>query len=331
MPSKKKTPEKGRKRNRSDNKTPPEKSLHLKKQRQVIDMERLEQLEKKMDSTINLEQDMRELIAKVKSDEPVTASLKEVVSSLEMLSDSVNLLKDEIKSMKSSIVSHKNIQIDLAALRSQNNMLLHRVNDLEDYSRRENVIVNGISERRGEDCFQIFYELLQKYFRTERVEIVRAHRLGSPRDPNRPLIVRLRHYEDKGEIMRNRYMLKGSQIYIDDHYSDQTMRQRQSMFHLLKEVRKVDPRAQLRGAKISTNGRLFDINHVTDLPINPHNACTLTKANVTIFSGRFSHLSNLYPVQLEIDQRSWGSVEQYYQFNKAMDSNDQQAAREILV
>jgi len=143
--------------------------------------------------------------------------------------------------------------------------------------------------------------------------------------------MRFRYFEDKVFVMRNTFRLKGTDVYVNENYSEQTLRQRQSLIPLLSEMKKIDPKAHLIGAKLVSKGRQFSVNNANELPIIPHNVSTITKSNVTLFSGRFSQLSNLYPIQLEIDDRTWSSVEHYYQFSKAMDANNQQAAHAILV
>ena len=132
-------------------------------------------------------------------------------------------------------------------------------------------------------------------------------------------------------VMQSRAVLRGTNVYIDDHYSNETLRQRQSMYPLLKEMKKIDPHAQLRGSQIFTKGRLYGISNAYELPINGHNTSKQTKANITLFSGRFLHLSNLHPVQLEIENRTWSNVEQFYQFSKAIDSKQEEIAKQILI
>ena len=86
---------------------------------------------------------------------------------------------------------------------------------------------------------------------------------------------------------------------------------------MLKLLKTVDERSHLRGDKIYYNGRLFSQNQLHDLPIDPHNASTKTQSGVTVFSGKYSKLSNLYPVEFELEGQIWESVEQFYQFHKA--------------
>jgi len=131
--------------------------------------------------------------------------------------------------------------------------------------------------------------------------------------------------------MQHRHWLKNTGIYIEDHFCAETMRKRGSLIPILKEMKKLDPRTQLRGDKITYKGRLYNNANLHELPIDAHNATTKTKDEVTLFSGRFSRLSNLNPVCLEIDNREWQSVEHYYQFQKAIHAGNEEVARTIIV
>ena len=328
----KKTPSKKKRQRSSTNLTPPEqKSKSKKHKEEEIDMDRVVMLEERVESSMKIQNEIKKAVDKLVSEESQSSKLDDVVKSVEHLSSAFDSLRQDIQSMKTDFKFVKIMKEDVSALRLQNTMLLQKMNNLEDYSRRENVTINGIPEKRGENCFVICQDLLRQCFGMGRVEIVRAHRLGNPNEQRRPIIMRFAHFEDKMRVMQSRAALRGTNVYIDDHYSNETLRQRQSMYPLLKEMKKIDPHAQLRGGQIFTKGRLYGISNAYELPINGHNTCTQTKANTTLFSGRFSHLSNLHPVQLEIENRTWSSVEQFYQFSKAIDAKQEEVAKQILI
>ena len=127
------------------------------------------------------------------------------------------------------------------------------------------------------------------------------------------MIVRFRHFKDKEYIMQHRHWLKNTGIYIEDHFCAETMKKRSSLIPILKEMKKLEPRTQLRGDKITYRGRLYNNANIHELPIDAHSATTKTKDDVTLFSGRFSRLSNLNLVCLEIDLtvengRAWSTT-----------------------
>ena len=124
---------------------------------------------------------------------------------------------------------------------------------------------------------------------------------------------------------------KQNKIYIDNDYAPETNRRRSSLMPVVRELRKVDPCAHLRGDKIFSRGRLFSYRQLQDLPIDPHVACTESRGEITLFSGTFSKLSNLYLHPFTMEDREWHSVEHVYQHRKAVRAGDTQGARNILM
>ena len=145
------------------------------------------------------------------------------------------------------------------------------------------------------------------------------------------MIIRFKNHGDKEHVMRNRRNLKDRKpgVFVDDDFSPETSRRRTSLLPVLKELKKFDVKAHLRGDKIFSRGRLYSHRHLYDLPIDPHTACTVSSGEVTVFSGTYSQLSNLYAIPIEVDGRQWHSVEHYYQHSKAQAAGDSTAAREI--
>jgi len=131
--------------------------------------------------------------------------------------------------------------------------------------------------------------------------------------------------------MRNRKNLKEKRqgVYVDDDFSPETSRRRSSLLPVLKELKKVDSRAHLRGDKIFSKGRLFSHTHLHELPIDPHVACTESVGDITVFSGTYSKISNLYSYPIVVEGMEWHSVEHYYQYKKALAAGDPKAARDI--
>lgn len=98
-----------------------------------------------------------------------------------------------------------------------------KVDELEQYQRRNNLRVFGIPERKDEDTDGIVLGLLRDKLAIdlplERVE--RTHRVGRPRPPGddgetrpRPIIIRFRSYRDRRDVFSRKKGLKGSGITL---------------------------------------------------------------------------------------------------------------------
>lgn len=307
------TPARGKKHKRSSGSESTPQSAKQEKKRPRDEMtERLDLIEGQI-------QTLQELAECSTKDTTITLKLEAFRISMDFIASSLDELKKELKSTKQEIKDLKHVKEEVSGLRNQNKILTDRIISLEDYSRRDNIIITGIRENRGEDCRVICADLFKEAFGMSSVSVVRAHRVGPQTMKNRKIIVRFKFFTDKETVMRNRRVLKDKRpgIYIDDDFAQETLRRRQSLRPIVNLLKSIDERTHLRGDKIYHQGRLYSHNQLHDLPIDPHQACTKTQAGITVFSGTYSRLSNLYPVDFELGGRLWHSTEQYYQFYKA--------------
>ena len=86
-----------------------------------------------------------------------------------------------------------------------------RVDKLEDYSRRDNLLFTGIAEDSNEHCENVIRDLLARKIlhgvcNVNNIVIVRAHRLGRYKAGHtRPIIVKFREFADKQMILQEVY------------------------------------------------------------------------------------------------------------------------------
>lgn len=288
--------------------------------------EKLKALREREDTLSNTMDEVKKITS---MDEKLTSLIK----SVEYISDTVQDLQKELKLLKTELSKTKSFEHVIVALKTQNKVLTNRLNQQENYSRRDNLEISGVEEKQGESvqaiCHKIFREQMGI---TREIEIVRCHRVGnSEYQRNRSILVRFRFYEDKENIVRNRVKLKGSGIFLNDDLCQESKRNRTSLIPVLKELKKTDPKAHFREDKIFSRGRMYHEGNITDLPFDVHNACTKTVNGVTLFAGKFSRLSNLSQCTLQIDGRTWTSTEQYFQYQKATILGHHGIAAKILV
>jgi ribA/ribD-fused uncharacterized protein len=260
--------------------------------------------------------------------------LGELAESIQFLTLSIEDMKKTMKDTQESMAHMTQMKEEINCVKAQNVMLMNKLRLQEDYSRRDNMIITGLKEEEEENCRDIVAHFLNSCFEMNIVEVVRTHRLGKPvgtRGEGRKIIVRFKHHEDKEHIMKNRWRLKEKArgVYVEDDFCNETARRRASLYPIVKELKNTDKKAHLRGDKIFTNGRLFSPRHLHDLPVDPHVVSTRSDDDVTVFSGTYSKLSNLHLHPFELDGHEWHSVEHVYQYHKAQDAKDVQAAREI--
>jgi hypothetical protein len=132
-------------------------------------------------------------------------------------------VKEALQNELSKIVAPINDLIVLlksknAKLRVEVDRLSIKCNANEQYSRKYNLRIGGITEEHSEDC----YQAVSNFFQNEigisinDAEIDRAHRVGRPGGFNpRQMIVKFKGYRAKQEVLKNRRNLKGKKgLYV---------------------------------------------------------------------------------------------------------------------
>ena len=152
----------------------------------------------------------------------------------------LDIVKHEIKSSKEYYLN------DHEAIKHHSEKII----DLEDRSRRNNLRIDGIKECAGESAEQteekVRLMLRQNLNIETKIEIDRAHRVGKPKN-NKPrtIVMRCNVFKEKEMIKRSANRLRGTGIYINDDFSNETMRKREELFPVLKQMRN-----QGKGARI---------------------------------------------------------------------------------
>ena len=162
---------------------------------------RFEHLERKIISTIEMRFDRFE------------SRLFSIERRVDQVQEEITGLRTECEE-KSQLVSHLSQRVD---------ELYTLLDDREQYSRRDNIRIVGLDEKKNEtieECAALVQDFFQQELKIEdKIDISIAHRLGKPRDgQSRPIICRLVKRSHKSTIMRGRKELreKKSKIYISE-------------------------------------------------------------------------------------------------------------------
>ena len=106
--------------------------------------------------------------------------------------------------------------------------LSDRVRKLEDYSRKNNVIIEGLPESKNETTDKIQSTL--SHLLKDKMNIVpdidAVHRMGKlppTRDKLRPVIMKLKSSNNRQDCLKYASRLKGSNVYINKDVSKETM------------------------------------------------------------------------------------------------------------
>ena len=98
-----------------------------------------------------------------------------------------------------------------------------RIDDLEQYSRRNCLIVHGIEEKQNENTDDIIVDLIQNKLKTDvkKEEIARTHRLGKRNQRGegkpRPIITRFISYRQRKKVFDSKKQLKGLKLLVTEN------------------------------------------------------------------------------------------------------------------
>lgn len=191
----------------------------------------------------------------------VTA-LEASIQDLTQVRDDVNQLKTEVENIKAELNFSRSV--------SANNMeLVEIVDDLNNRSRRNNLIIKGLSETENETHSQLESRVKDFFSEVLGVQVgilERIHRLGYSR-PNysRPVIIKLLDYRDRVAILKNAPKLKHhgpDKIWIDEDFSPRTRLARSKLWAFGKELRSQNIKTRLRIDKLYSDKKIFAYDFV---------------------------------------------------------------------
>ena len=161
------------------------------------------------------------------------------------LKQSCNFLSKETTDLNNKVTENE-VSIDSAV--KNHTDLVNKTSDLEDRSRRNNVVFFNIPEEdtssEPEDCMAKMIALVKElgFFSADYdLEIDRAHRLGRKQNDYgdsrpRPIIIRFCFYQDKLKVMSNGRLFKGSGYSARDDYSKLTLGIHRELVNHAKEA-----------------------------------------------------------------------------------------------
>lgn len=241
--------------------------------------------------------------------------------------------------------SHKSTENEkrIEKLESENMFLKEKLKALEErvvkqesYSRRDNLLLHGIQEKKGENCGDIVLDTLSKIgINLPQRAFVRVHR--NPPGPytpgkNRPIIAKFHHFQDRQAVWQSRKNLPG-ELYITEDFPKEISQRRRNLTPILALAKTVPTvkAARLVEDKLLLDGTVYTTDKLHTLPeeIRSKSTSTLTKDGVVAFSSASAPLSNLYPCDITMQGHKYSSVEHYYCLQKAKHAMIQEAIDDI--
>lgn len=137
------------------------------------------------------------------------------------ISDSVQTaVKDAMDTFTSAIRSEiTNIHKQVIQIKAKELIQERKLDQLEQYTRRNNIRIFGVSEQDGEDVEKKVTDILNNKLKITLPDLAveRTHRTGKrilSAHKHRPIIVKFSNYKFKNEVYNQKRALKGSGIVI---------------------------------------------------------------------------------------------------------------------
>uniref|UniRef100_A0A4D5RFB8 Putative tick transposon n=1 Tax=Ixodes scapularis TaxID=6945 RepID=A0A4D5RFB8_IXOSC len=214
--------------------------------------------------TVKMEKDQSSLISTV----------NDIKKSQELIESRITDIDKRLTAVESKSSSSDLLQRDLSLLRQRTDSLID-VNsrlrasqaELEDRSRRDNLLFYGLTDAHSETWAQTEEKLLNVVstslnFPISSESIERAHRLGVFSDNKcRPVIVKFLSFKLKQQILFSSAKLKPSGITVSEDYSVPTRQARRKLIEFAKTQNSV---FKLKYNKLYMNNKTYSYNPVDD-------------------------------------------------------------------
>lgn len=168
-----------------------------------------------------------------------------------------------------------------ACLRESLRQIEDKQDDLENRSRRNNLIFYGVPEQENtpetwEECGRKILNIILNDMKvtgiTER-DVERAHRMGG-QFGKRPIIVKFMHFGVKEKVLFARKNLKGTNIFINEDFSKKIRQERAVLTAEMKSLRERGETATVTFDKLKVNGKIYkyswEEDKIVELPQRRH-------------------------------------------------------------
>lgn len=270
--------------------------------------------------------------------------------------NALSLAQENEKNIKDMRTEMGYINFTCDNLISENKMLKQRTNSLENYSRRNNIVIRGIAETDKEtnaSCEESVRNFLRDQLKlsddiVEAMTFIRCHRLGGREKKNfqgrsqatqkRPVIVRFASHKDKSLVWNARSKITDYTCSISENFSNDTEYNRKKLYIIYKKAKNMEQYKR----KISLIGDVLVIDsvrytvetlHMLPKELEPRQFSEKTDGKYLVFGGIHSNyqpFSNWFPSKICYKGNTFMNIEQAYQWAKAMHAEDTTVAGKIL-
>ena len=245
-------------------------------------------------------------------------------------------LKAEIKTLETKVDELETI------IKQQDEKIM----SLEMYSRRDNLIIEGIPESPNEDIKSKILSFFVDNLGVPNggdISLSRVHRLGKPphrvaESVKRPrlVIIRFHYFPDRDRIWKSSWSLNDRSYHVREDFPDSVRENRATLLPCLRAAKR-DPSVDicsLIGDTLWIDGKKFTVSNMDDMPEKLKwtykGQRYFSKCDSTFFFGHKSFLSNHHNSPFEEQGKTYICSEQYYLEQKSLYFKDEVTASAIM-
>nr|XP_054926133.1 uncharacterized protein LOC129384598 isoform X2 [Dermacentor andersoni] len=196
----------------------------------------------------------------IEGQKDIRSRLEATERALGNFGDRLNKIEANIKDLQMKTDGIDNISKALNGVQDALTRHQDRLDDLEDRSRRSNLIVFGVKEDPIESESDLRRKVIDDLFSAKLgvqcSSVARIHRLGKS-SSNRPVIMYFQDYREKQAVWSNVSKLKGKNIRIDNDYCAETLCKRKHLWQSAKLEKKAGSKISLVYDKLKIDGRYY--------------------------------------------------------------------------
>ncbi len=295
-------------------------------------------------------------IAKVEKDISVKipAKIDKVESDLKSAIDFQSLeINDVDKKVSDLQIDNRNLNNRINQLheiiqneRCEKIELRNKVIELEDRQRRDNLVIEGLPDKKGETPRQCETEA-RKFIKNtldvpnaDKIVIGRCHRMGAfKEDKCRATVIKFDHYKQRESVWsKGKGLPNESTQKVKENFSKESEKARTKMYPIMKAARSKGYYSKLESNRLIIRDHDKGINlsctmdslHQLPDDLNPEKLFTPVKNNITCYYTLFSPHSSFYECSFDEDGFTYNCLEQYYIRKNAISMGEHVLANKVM-
>ncbi|XP_050043052.1 uncharacterized protein [Dermacentor andersoni] len=170
-----------------------------------------------------------------------------------------------------------NVESRIARVEKMEDKFMAKLDDLENRSRRQNLVFFGLPDREHNETWEASEKLsgiCKDVMKLDDISVERAHRVGVFREgKNRPIVACFSRWKARENVFKNACRLKGTSYSISEDFSRAVQEKRRQLWNYAKEKREnKENRVRLSYDKLIINGQTFvwDSDMRMPVPLQAH-------------------------------------------------------------